>query len=197
MQARTLALLLKLYPAEPEIMGLTALMLLQHARARARIAGDGSIVLLEDQDRRLWDRVMIEEGTGLIDGAMHQRRTGPYQLQAAIAALHALAESPAATDWRQILQLYDQLLSIARSPVVALNRAVAVAEVEGTSAALALLERLELDDYHLFHAIRADLLRRAGRNDEAALAYTAALARTSNAREREFLQRSRQALARA
>ncbi len=188
-------LLLELMPDEPEVMGLLALMLLIDARRAARTAADGSLVRLGDQDRGLWDRAAIAEGQALCRRFIALGRPGPYQLQAAINAVHAEAPSAGATDWRQILQLYDHLLSIDPSPVVALNRAVAVAEVEGPAAALALVDRLDLDRYHVFHAIRADLLRRLGRDGEAARAYEAAMARTENAAERGFLDRSRKALA--
>jgi RNA polymerase sigma-70 factor (ECF subfamily) len=152
------------------------------------------MVLLADQDRNLWDRDLIAEGQAIVRQCLYRNQPGPYQIQAAINAVHSDARTASATDWRQILQLYDQHLSIAPSPVVALNRAVAVAEVEGPDAALALVERLDLDGFYLFHAIRADLLRRLGRSAEAALAYDAAIARRENVAEREFLERRRQAL---
>jgi RNA polymerase sigma-70 factor (ECF subfamily) len=190
-------LLAELMPGEPEVMGLLALMLLVESRRATRTTPDGDLVLLADQDRGLWDRGLIAEGQAIVRHCLRRNQPGPYQIQAAINAVHSDAPTAAATDWRQILQLYNQLLSLVPSPVVALNRAVAVAEVAGPDAALTLVESLDLDGYHLFHAIRADLLRRLGRNAEAALAYEAALARTENARERDFLQRSRQALARA
>jgi RNA polymerase sigma-70 factor (ECF subfamily) len=148
--------------------------------------------LLADQDRGLWDRGLIGEGQSLVRRCLLRNQPGPYQIQAAINAVHSDAPDTAATDWRQILQLYNQLLSIAPSQVVALNRAVAVAEVEGPDAALTLVDGLDLGDYQLFHAIRADLLRRLGRDAEAALAYESAIARTHNATEREFLERSRE-----
>src|SRR5439155_1622340 len=147
------------------------------------------LVRLADQNRDLWNRSFISEGQAIVRQCLVRSQPGPFQIQAAINAVHSDAPVASATDWRQILQLYDQLLSIAPSPVVALNRAVAVAEVEGPDAALALLDGVDLEGYHLFHAIRADLLRRIGRNDEAAAAYLAAIARTDNARERDFLQR--------
>jgi RNA polymerase sigma-70 factor (ECF subfamily) len=136
----------------------------------------------------------MAEGQALVRECLMRNRPGPYQIQAAIQAVHSDAPDAAATDWWQIVQLYNQLLALASSPVVALNRAVAVAEVEGPDAALTLVDDLDLDGYHLFHAIRADLLRRLGRNAEAALAYEAAIARTENVTERQFLERSRQAL---
>jgi RNA polymerase sigma-70 factor (ECF subfamily) len=151
-------------------------------------------VLLADQDRARWNRLLIAEGQAIVRQCLRRNEPGPYQIQAAINAVHSDAPAAAATDWRQILRLYDQLLSEAPGPVVALNRAVAVAEIEGPAAALALVDVLDLDRYHLFHAIRADLLRRLGRTTEAAAAYTAAIARSENAAERDFLQRSRQAL---
>ena len=190
-------LLAELMPDEPEVMGLLALMLLVESRRASRTTPDGDLVLLADQDRGRWDRRLIAEGQAVVRQCLRRDQPGPYQVQAAINAVHSDASAAAATDWRQILQLYDQLLSLAPSPVVALNRAVAVAEVEGPDAALTLVDDLDLDGYHLFHAIRADLLRRLGRNAEAALAYEAAIARSENATERDFLLRSRQALTRA
>jgi RNA polymerase sigma-70 factor, ECF subfamily len=180
-------LLAELMPDEPEVMGLLALMLLVSSRRAARTTPEGELVLLADQDRGRWDRDRIAEGQAIVRACLRRNRPGPYQLQAAINAVHSDALAAAATDWWQILELYDQLLTLAPSPVVALNRAVAVAEVEGPGAALALVDGLELDSYHLFHAIRADLLRRLGRNAEAALAYEAAIARTRNTAERAFL----------
>jgi RNA polymerase sigma-70 factor, ECF subfamily len=190
-------LLAGLMPDEPEVVGLLALMLLIESRRAARTTADGDLVLLADQNRKLWNGDLISEGQGIVRQCLGRNQPGPYQIQAAIHAVHSDARVASATDWRQILQLYDQLLSMTPGPVVALNRAVAVAEVEGPDAALALVDALDLGHYHLFHAIRADLLRRVGRKDEAALAYAAAIARTDNARERDFLQRSRQALTRA
>jgi RNA polymerase sigma-70 factor, ECF subfamily len=189
-------LLAELMPDEPEVMGLLALMLLIESRRDTRTTPDGDLVLLADQDRGRWDRDLIAEGQAIVRHCLRRNQPGPYQIQAAINAVHSDAPTAAGTDWGQILQLYDQLGSLAPGPVVALNRAVAVAEVEGPDAALALVDDLDLGDYHLFHAIRADLLRRLGRNAEAALAYEAAIARTENTTERDFL-RSRQALTRA
>jgi RNA polymerase sigma-70 factor (ECF subfamily) len=189
-------LLAELMPDEPEVMGLLALMLLVESRRTTRTSGDGGLVLLADQDRGLWDRELIAEGQAIVRQCLARDQPGPYQIQAAINAVHSDAPAAAATDWWQILRLYDQLLALAPTPVVALNRAVAVAEVEGPDAALALVEGLELDGYHLYHAIRADLLRRLGRNAEAAQAYEAAIARTGNAAERDLLERGRQSLAR-
>ena len=180
-------LLAGLMPDEPEVMGLLALMLLTDARRPARTGPDGAIVLLADQDRTRWDRGMIAEGQAIVRQCLRRNQPGPYQIQAAIGAVHSDAPDAAATDWRQILQLYDQLMAVAPSPVVALNRAVAVAEVDGPEAALALVDALGLDGFYLFHAIRADLLRRLGRGDEAAAAYDAAIARTGNAAERAYL----------
>ena len=145
------------------------------------------MVPLAHQDRGRWNRALIAEGQAIVRRCLDRNQPGPYQIQAAINAVHSDAPSASSTDWRQILQLYDHLLAIAPSPIVALNRAVAVAEVDGVEAALSLIERLDLDTYHLFHAIRADLLRRAGRADEAAAAYAVAIARAGNARERDFL----------
>jgi RNA polymerase sigma-70 factor, ECF subfamily len=187
-------LLAELMPDEPEVMGLLALMLLVSSRRAARATPDGDLVVLADQDRSRWDGDRIAEGQAIVRRCLRRNRPGPYQVQAAINAVHSDAPAAAATDWWQILELYDQLMEVAGSPVVALNRAVAVAEVEGPEAALALVDGLDLDGYHLFHAIRADLLRRLGRDAEAALAYEAAIARTENAAERAFLERGRRSL---
>jgi RNA polymerase sigma-70 factor (ECF subfamily) len=187
-------LLANLMPDEPEVMGLLALMLLVESRLAARTNQAGELVRLADQDRNLWDRALIAEGQDIVRRCLRRNQPGPYQLQAAINAVHSDATDAATTDWWQILQLYNQLVALTPSSVVALNRAVAVAEVEGPDAALTLVEGIDLDGYHLFHAIRADLLRRLGRNDEAALAYEAAIAGTENAAERDFLQRSRESL---
>jgi RNA polymerase sigma-70 factor, ECF subfamily len=187
-------LLAELMPDEPEVMGLLALMLLVSSRRAARATPDGDLVVLADQDRSRWDRDRIAEGQAIVRQCLRRNRPGPYQVQAAINAVHSDAPAAAATDWWQILELYDQLMEVAGSPVVALNRAVAVAEVEGPEAALALVDGLDLDGYHLFHAIRADLLRRLCRDAEAALAYEAAIARTENAAERAFLERGRRSL---
>jgi RNA polymerase sigma-70 factor (ECF subfamily) len=187
-------LLAELMPDEPEVKGLLALMLLIESRRSARTTPDGALVLLADQDRRRWDRRLITEGQAIVRQCLRRGQPGPYQIQAAINAVHSDAPTAIATDWPQILQLYDELLSLAPSPVVALNRAVAVAEVEGPGAALALVDGLDLGGYYLFHAIRADMLRRLGRDAEAALAYDAAITRSQNAAERDFLRRSRQAL---
>jgi RNA polymerase sigma-70 factor, ECF subfamily len=180
--------LVDLIPDEPEVIGLLALMLLQAARRPARTTGEGALVLLADQDRRLWSRNLIAEGQALVRECLRRNQPGPYQIQAAINAVHSDSRTAADTDWWQILQLYNQLLKIDPSPIVALNRAIAVAEVEGPDAALAVLDGLDLENYHLYYAVRADLLRRLGRAEEAAAAYEAAIVRTNNASEREFLQ---------
>jgi RNA polymerase sigma-70 factor (ECF subfamily) len=190
-------LLAELMPDEPEVMGLLGLMLLVESRRATRTTPDGDLVLLADQDRGRWDRGLIAEGQAIVRHCLRRNEPGPYQIQAAINAVHSDAPAAAATDWWQVLQLYDQLASLAPSPIVALNRAVAVAEVEGPDAALALVDGLDLGGYHLFHAVRADLLRRLGHDAEAARAYEAAIALTENASERDFLQRSRDALTRA
>jgi RNA polymerase sigma-70 factor (ECF subfamily) len=187
-------LLAELMPQESEALGLLAMMLLIHARRSARVGADGLPVQLADQDRRLWDQDMIAEGIALIRECLRRNQPGPYQIQAAINAVHSHAPSIEATDWMQIIQLYDQMLAITPNPVVALNRAVAVAEVHGAEAGLALVEQIELNDYYLFHAIRADLLHRAGRQQEAMHAYDAAIARADNEAERQFLTRKRSEL---
>ncbi len=187
-------LLAELMPDEPEVAGLLALMLLIEARDAKRTAADGRLVPLAEQDRSAWDRDLIAEGHALVRRCLRRGEPGPYQLQAAIQAVHTDASSPAATDWRQILALYDHLLALDPNPVVALNRAVAIAEVRGPEEALDLVDALDLGDRHLFHAIRADLLRRAGRTSEAADAYAEAIDRAGNAAERDFLQARREAL---
>jgi RNA polymerase sigma-70 factor, ECF subfamily len=188
-EATRLARLLDaLLPDEPEVHGLTALLLLTDARRSARQQPDGSLVPLADQDRSCWDHDLIAEGHRLVRACLRQGRPGSYQLQAAINAVHTDAASAGQTDWTQILALYDQLLAWTPTPVVALNRAVAVAEVRGPAEALALVEELALDRYHLFHATRAELLRRLRRHDEAAAAYDAAIARTGNDVERRHLR---------
>ncbi|MGZ8614075.1 MAG: RNA polymerase sigma factor [Actinomycetota bacterium] len=181
----------RLLPGEPEVRGLLALMQLQHSRRDARTDASGDLVLLEDQDRSRWDHDMIDEGLGVLDRAIEQRAPGPYQLQAAIAALHAQAPRPEDTDWPQIASLYAALATTMPSPVVELNRAVAVAMADGPGAGFPLLEDLatELDGYHLFHAARADLLRRLERRDEAAESYRRALELATNPAERAFLER--------
>lgn len=184
-------LLAELMPDEPEVTGLLALMLLTEARRPARSTAGGDLVLLADQDRSRWDRALVAEGQELVRRCLRRDQPGPYQLQAAIAAVHSDAPTAAATDWRQVVALYDHLLALAPGPVVALNRAVAVAEVEGPAAGLALVDRLELPHDHLLPAVRADLLRRAGRDQEAVAAYDAAIERCGNERERAFLRRRR------
>jgi RNA polymerase sigma-70 factor (ECF subfamily) len=189
-------LLAELMPDEPEVMGLLALMLLIDSRRAARIAGDGALVPLAEQDRSRWDRGRIAEGQAIVRACLRRNQPGPYQIQAAINAVHSDAAEAAGTDWAQILALYDQLMARAPGPVVALHRAVAVAEVDGPAAALALIDGLDLRSYHLFHAVRADLLRRLGRASEAAREYEAAMAGTANHAERDFLRRRREGLAR-
>jgi RNA polymerase sigma-70 factor, ECF subfamily len=183
--------LASLMPDEPEVLGLLALMLLQDSRREARVSPAGELVLLEEQDRSRWDRSEIDEGAAILERAMRQRRGGSYQLQAAIAALHAEAARPEDTDWPQIAMLYGRLLEAQPSPVVALNRAVAIAMAEGPERGLEAMEPLggDLDRYHHYHSARADLLRRLGGLDEAAHAYGRALELTANAIERRFLRR--------
>jgi RNA polymerase sigma-70 factor (ECF subfamily) len=187
-------LLLELSPDEPEVAGLLALLLLIDARRATRVDAHGELVLLADQERARWDRGRIAEGQALVRRCLERNRPGPYQIQAAIQAVHCDAPTATATDWRQILRLYDHLLALAPSPVVALHRAVCVAEIDGPAGALALVDALGLHGDHLFHSIRADLLRRLGRDGEALVAYDAALGLTSNAAERAFLERRRAAL---
>jgi RNA polymerase sigma-70 factor, ECF subfamily len=187
-------LLSELLPDEPEVIGLLALLLLIHSRARTRTAANGDLVLLADQNRTLWDRDLVDEGQAMVRECLRRNRPGPFQIQAAINAVHSDARSATATDWRQILRLYDQLLAVSPTPVVALNRAVALAEVEGAASALAAIGGLDLDDYYMFHAIRADLLSRVGQNVEASQAYATAAALTSNHAEQTFLERARSAL---
>ncbi|MGY1754515.1 RNA polymerase sigma factor [Blastococcus sp. SYSU D01042] len=182
-------LLHQLMPDEPEVTGLLALMLLTEARRPARTAADGELVLLADQDRTRWDAALVAEGHELVRACLRRNRPGPYQLQAAIAAVHSDAPSAAGTDWRQVVALYDQLLVLTPSPVVALHRAVAVAEVSGPAAGLALLDGLDLPRHHLLPAVRADFLRRLGRTDEALGSYAEARALAGNERERAFLRR--------
>ncbi|HZB03412.1 MAG TPA: RNA polymerase sigma factor [Actinomycetota bacterium] len=183
--------LAELMPDEPEVQGLLALMLLQDSRREARVGPVGELVLLEDQDRSRWDRAEIEEGVQLLDAALRRGRAGPYQVQAAIAAVHARASRPEDTDWPQIALLYERLAALLPSPVIALNRAVAVAMAESPARGLELMEPLAetLDRYHLFHSARADLLRRLDRREDSAAAYRRALELTENAVERRFLER--------
>ncbi|MGW2307206.1 RNA polymerase sigma factor [Actinomadura luteofluorescens] len=180
----------ELMPDEPEVLGLLALMLLVESRRDAR-RRDGELVLLAEQDRGLWDRELVEEGQALVRRCLRIGRPGPYQIQAAVNAVHGDAADAEDTRWDQVLQLYDQLMTVAPSPVVALNRAVAVGEVQGAGAALELVERLQLGRYYLFHAVRADLLRRLGRDAEAAEAYGEAMRRTEDEAELAFLRRRR------
>ncbi|MDF9811555.1 RNA polymerase sigma factor [Streptomyces sp. SPB162] len=187
-------LLTELMPDEPEVMGLLALMLLTESRRGARSAPDGGLVPLAEQDRARWDGALVAEGQAVVRRCLRRGRPGPYQVQAAINAVHSDAPSTAATDWGQILRLYDHLLALTPTPVVALNRAVAVAEVEGPQVALALVDELGLDGFHVFHAIRADLLRRLNRTGEALAAYEQAIALAGNEPERDFLTRRRQEL---
>jgi RNA polymerase sigma-70 factor (ECF subfamily) len=179
-----------LMPDEPEVMGLLALMLLVDSRRAARVSPDGHLILLADQNRGTWNRARIAEGQAIVRQCLRRNQPGPYQIQAAINAVHSDAAVATETDWRQILQLYDQLLPFMPGPVVALNRAIAIAEVHGPDAALRLVDTLDLEGHHLFHAIRADFLRRLDRQAEAAVAFEAAIACSRNATEREFLQRS-------
>jgi RNA polymerase sigma-70 factor (ECF subfamily) len=182
---RLAKLLAVLMPDEPEALGLLALMLLHDARREARVGPDGEIVLLADQDRSRWNHDRIDEGTRVLERALSHRRAGTYQLQAAIAALH-LEDT---TDWPQIAALYDELARIEPTPIVELNRAVAVAMAHGPELGLELMDRIDLPSYHLLHAARADLLRRLERNDEAAAAYRDALALEMNSGDRAFLER--------
>jgi RNA polymerase sigma-70 factor (ECF subfamily) len=187
-------LLCELMPDEAEVVGLLALMLLVESRRSARTDSQGALVVLADQDRTLWDRNLIAEGHAIVGRCLRVSRPGRYQILAAINAVHTDASTAAATDWHQILRLYDQLVLFDPSPVVLLNRAVVVAEIDGPDAGLRLIDRLDLDGYYLFHSIRADLLRRLGRLPEAATAYEVAMTRTDNATEREFLLRRRRTL---
>jgi RNA polymerase sigma-70 factor (ECF subfamily) len=191
-------LMAALRPGDGEVMGLLALMLLAHSRQPARTTADGDLVRLADQDRSRWDHRLVREGQAIVRACLRRNQPGPYQIQAAINAVHSDAPIAAATDWRQIVRLYDQLIAVAPGPIVVLHRAVAVAEVEGAAAALPLVEALagdaRIDSYYLFHAIRADLLCRLQRNRKAAQAYECAIARTENQAERDFLRRRLTAL---
>jgi RNA polymerase sigma-70 factor, ECF subfamily len=182
---RLARLLLRLFPSEPEIMGLMALLLLQHARAAARFDAEGALVLLDDQDRSLWNQTMIAEGLALIDKAMRHRASGPYQIQAAIAALHCRAEKPEDTDWKQIDLLYGALEIMQPSPVVTLNRSVAVSKVHGAEAALEMIEPLapRLSNYFHFFGVRGAFLMQLGRNDEARIAFDRAIALANTSAE--------------
>jgi len=195
---RLARLLAELMPDEPEVSGLLALLVLVESRRGSRTGADGELVLLADQDRGRWDRALIVEGQAIVRRCLRRNQPGPYQIQAAINAVHSDARQAADTDWGQVLALYDQLMAVAPSPVVALNRAVAVAEVHGPAEALALVDGLErtahLEAYHVYHTIRADLLRRLGRDEDAAAAYRAAIAHTENITERTFLNQRLAAL---
>jgi len=182
---RLARLLLRLFQGEPEIMGLMALLLLQHARAAARFDADGALVLLDDQDRSLWNQNMIAEGLALIDKAMRHRRSGPYQIQAAIAALHARAAKPEDTDWTQIDLLYGALEVMQPSPVVTLNRSVAVSKARGAEAALAMIEPLgeRLSNYFHYFGVRGAYLMQLGRNEEARVAFDRAIALANTSAE--------------
>ena len=191
---RLARLLSSLMPDEPEVHGLLALLLLTEARRPARVDPCGAPVLLPDQDRSRWDRALVTEGQGLVRDLVRRNQPGPYQVQAAIAAVHSAAATAAETDWRQVVALYDILMGLAPTPVVALNRAVAVAEVSGAAEALRLVDELDLESYHLFHATRANLLRRLGRDAQAAAAYDAAIALAGNEAEQAFLLARRNSL---
>jgi RNA polymerase sigma-70 factor (ECF subfamily) len=191
---RLARLLAALMPDEPEVLGLLALLLLTESRRAARVSADGSLVLLPDQDRSRWDADLVAEGQALVRACLRRDRPGPYQMQAAVNAVHSDAATASDTDWAQILQLYDLQLALAPTAVVALNRAVAVAQLEGPAAGLDAVEGLDLDGYHLFHATRADLLRRLGRDGEALVAYDRALALVANEAERSFLEGRRASL---
>jgi RNA polymerase sigma-70 factor, ECF subfamily len=185
---RLARILATLMPDEPEVDGLLALLVLTESRRASRTRPDGSLVLLGEQDRGRWDRALIEEGQAIVRRCLRRNQPGAYQLQAAINAVHADAAAVEQTDWPQIVALYDQLLAVAPTPVVALNRAIAIGEVQGPAAALALVDELDLDSYHPFHATRADLLRRLGRTSEAAAAYERAASMAPSDAERDFLR---------
>ena len=185
---RLARILAALMPDEPEVAGLLALLLLTESRRSSRLRPDGSLVVLGEQDRTQWDRALIQEGQAILRHRLRRNQPGPYQLQAAINAVHADAATVQETDWSQIVALYDQLLGVAPTPVVALNRAIAIGELQGPAAALPLVEGLDLDSYYPFHATRADLLRRLGRHREAAAAYQRAAAMAPTEAEREFLR---------
>ncbi len=182
-------LLAQLMPDDPEVLGLLALMLLTQARRDARTTADGALVQLADQDRGRWDAELIREGHAIVRACLRRDQPGPYQIKAAVSAVHTDARTAEATDWDQVVRLYDQLLVFDPSPVVELHRAVAVAETDGPAVALALVDRLDLDAYYLLHAVRGDLLGRLGRDQEAAAAFAAAIERTGNQAERDHLAR--------
>lgn len=185
---RLARILATLMPDEPEVAGLLGLLLLTESRRASRTRLDGSLVLLGEQDRGRWDRGLIDEGHGIVRRCLRRNRPGPYQLQAAINAVHADAATFEQTDWSQIVALYGQLLAVSPTPVVALNRAIAIGEVQGAAAALRLVDELDMDTYQPFHATRADLLRRLSRNSEAAIAYERAADMAPTAAERDFLR---------
>ena len=185
---RLARILAELMPDEPEVAGLLALLLLTESRRSSRTRPDGSLVLLGEQDRSRWDQALIAEGQAIVRRCLRRNRPGTYQLQAAINAVHADAPRVEETDWSQIVTLYDQLLAVAPTPVVALNRAIAIGEVEGPAAALALVDELDLDNYYAFHATRADLLRRLRRQSEATAAYERAAAMAPTDAEQDFLR---------
>jgi RNA polymerase sigma-70 factor (ECF subfamily) len=185
---RLARILVTLMPDEPEVVGLLALLLLTESRRSSRTRPDGSLVLLGEQDRTRWDRALIEEGQAIVRRCLRRNQPGAYQLQAAINAVHAEALTMEETDWFQIVALYDQLYAISHTAVTALNRAIAIGEVQGPSAALALVDELDLDNYYSFHATRADLLRRLGRSSEAAAAYERAADMAPTDAERDFLR---------
>jgi RNA polymerase sigma-70 factor (ECF subfamily) len=189
---RLAQLLASLMPDEPEVIGLLALLLLTESRRRARTGSSGELIRLADQDRTLWDQSLIQEGQELVRACLRRNQPGPYQIQGAIAAVHSVARTAPETDWRQIVVLYDQLLGFTSSPIVKLNRAIALAETGAVAAALSAIERLDLDDYHLFHATRGDFMERLGRFDEAAEAYALAATLTSNTAEKDHLHMSAQ-----
>ncbi len=193
---RLARLLGTLMPDEPEVRGLRALLLLTESRRAARTTPAGDLVPLAEQDRGRWDRELIAEGRAIVRECLRRNQPGRYQVQAAIAAVHSDAATAAGTDWTQVLALYDQLLALSPTPVVALNRAVALAEADGPAVALAEVDALDLDGYHLYHATRADLLRRLGRRADAAAAYDRAIALAGNAAERAFLTARRDGVAR-
>jgi RNA polymerase sigma-70 factor, ECF subfamily len=188
---RLARILATLMPDEPEVAGLLALLLLTESRRASRTGPDGSLVLLAEQDRTRWDPALIEEAQAIVRGCLRRNQPGPYQLQAAINAVHTNAATFADTDWAQIVALYDQMLALAPTPVVALNRAIAIGELQGPAAALALVEQLDLDGYYAFQATRADLLRRLGRSSEAVAAYERAAALAPTETERDFLRLGR------
>ena len=187
-------LLLDLVPTEPEVAGLLSLMLFVDARRDARTDAQGAFLRLSDQDRSAWDGSKLAEARALLRACLAIGRPGPYQIQAAINAVHSDAPTVAETDWNQLLTLYDQLLAMNPSPVIALNRAIIIAEIDGPARALDIVDSLALPQYHVFHAVRADLLRRLDRPADAALAYQAAITRCENEREREFLEQRLQDL---